>query len=48
LWTLPFNPVAKAASELTGRKVGECRLPVPPLSESEMQQVKEAVAAFSA
>jgi 4-hydroxy-tetrahydrodipicolinate synthase len=48
LWTLPFNPVAKAASELTGRKVGECRLPVPPLSESELQQVKEAVAAFAA
>jgi 4-hydroxy-tetrahydrodipicolinate synthase len=47
LWTLPFNPVAKAASELTGHKVGECRRPVLPLSKSELQQVKEAVAAFA-
>ncbi len=48
LWTLPFNPVAKAGSDLTGRKVGLCRLPVPPLSDSEMAQVKDAVAALSA
>lgn len=48
LWTLPFNPVAKAGSEMTGRKVGPCRMPVPPLSNVEMNQVKEAVAALSA
>lgn len=47
LWKLPFNPVAKLASELTGRKAGLCRRPVPPLSEAEAQLVKEAVAAFS-
>ncbi len=47
LWTLPFNPVAKAASDMTGRPVGPCRMPVMPLSEGEMQQVKDAIAALS-
>ncbi len=47
LWTLPFNPVAKLASELTGRKVGLCRRPVPPLSDEQAQLVRQAVAAFS-
>lgn len=48
LWTLPFNPVAKAASDLTGRRVGLCRRPVMPLTADEMQQVKDAVAHLSA
>lgn len=48
LWTLPFNPVAKAGSDLTGRKVGLCRMPVPPLKADEMKQVEKAVAALSA
>lgn len=48
LWTIPFNPVAKAASDLTGRPVGLCRKPVMPLSDAQMQQVKDAVAALSA
>jgi 4-hydroxy-tetrahydrodipicolinate synthase len=48
LWTLPFNPVAKAASGMTGREVGLCRMPVPPLSADEMKLVEEAVAALSA
>ena len=43
LWTLPFNPVAKAGSAMTGRPAGECRKPVLSLSASEMQLVKEAV-----
>jgi 4-hydroxy-tetrahydrodipicolinate synthase len=47
LWTLPFNPVAKAASSMAGREVGLCRMPVPPLSTDEMKQVEEAVAAFA-
>jgi len=46
LWTLPFNPVAKLASDLTGRKVGQCRRPVLPLAEHEMEQVRQAVAAL--
>ena len=41
LWTLPFNPVA-----MTGRKVGLCRMPVPPLKKDEMKMVEDAVAAL--
>jgi 4-hydroxy-tetrahydrodipicolinate synthase len=48
LWTLPFNPVAKAGSAMTGRPAGLCRMPVPPLSAEEMKRVEEAVAALSA
>ncbi|MCP4386323.1 MAG: dihydrodipicolinate synthase family protein [Hyphomicrobiales bacterium] len=48
LWTLPFNPVAKAASGMTGREVGFCRMPVPPLSDEEMKRVEDAVAALTA
>jgi 4-hydroxy-tetrahydrodipicolinate synthase len=44
LWTAPFNPVAKAASNLSGRPVGECRRPVLPLSSNEMAQVKAVMA----
>ena len=40
-----FNPVAKAASNRTGRPVGECRLPVPPLTAQEVALVEEALAA---
>ncbi|CAM5187346.1 4-hydroxy-tetrahydrodipicolinate synthase OS=Castellaniella defragrans OX=75697 GN=dapA PE=3 SV=1 [Castellaniella defragrans] len=45
LWTLPFNPVAKAASNMTGRPVGECRMPVPPLTPEELKLVEQAVEA---
>jgi 4-hydroxy-tetrahydrodipicolinate synthase len=44
LWTAPFNPVAKAASNLSGRPVGECRRPVLPLTPAEMAEVKEVLA----
>ena len=44
LWTLPFNPVAKASAALSGRNVGECRRPVLPLTAEQMAQVKEAMA----
>ncbi|MCB9967519.1 MAG: dihydrodipicolinate synthase family protein [Geminicoccaceae bacterium] len=47
LWTLPFHPVAKAASGLTGRPAGLCRRPVPPLSADEMKLVEKAVAALA-
>ncbi len=42
-WTLPFNPVAKAASNVSGRPVGECRRPVLPLSDAELAAVREAM-----
>jgi 4-hydroxy-tetrahydrodipicolinate synthase len=45
LWTLPFNPVAKASSNMTGRPVGECRMPVPPLTPDQLKLVEKAVAA---
>lgn len=48
LWTLPFNPVAKAGSAMTRRPAGICRMPVPPLSVGEMKRVKGAIAALSA
>ena len=44
LWTLPFNPVAKASANLSGRIVGECRRPVLPLTADQMVAVKEAMA----
>jgi len=42
LWTAPFNPVAKAASNLSGRNVGQCRHPVQALSPAEMAEVEAA------
>jgi dihydrodipicolinate synthase/N-acetylneuraminate lyase len=44
LWTLPFNPVVKAATNLSGRSVGECRRPVPPLTADQMAAVRDAMA----
>jgi 4-hydroxy-tetrahydrodipicolinate synthase len=44
LWTLPFNPVAKAAANISGRKVGECRRPVLPLTADQLAEVKAAMA----
>jgi hypothetical protein len=32
---------------MTGREVGICRMPVPPLSADEVKQVEEAVAALA-
>jgi len=44
LWTAPFNPVAKAASKLSGRDVGECRRPVLPLPPETLARVEAAMA----
>ena len=46
LWTLPFNPVAKEASNIAGRPVGECRRPVLPLSDAEVAAVREAMSSL--
>jgi len=43
LWTNPFNPAAKAASNLSGRPVGECRRPVLPLSAEQKAALKVAM-----
>ncbi len=40
-WTIPFNPAVKEATNLSGRPVSECRLPVQPLSTSQKETVKD-------
>lgn len=39
-WTIPFNPAVKEATNLSGRPVGECRLPVQALSVEQRTLVK--------
>lgn len=43
LWTFPFNPVAKEASNISGRPVGECRRPVLPLSDAQKAELREVM-----
>jgi 4-hydroxy-tetrahydrodipicolinate synthase len=38
-----YNAAVKTATNLSGRKVGPCRKPVLPLTESEMKELKEAL-----
>ena len=40
-WTIPFNPAVKEATNLSGRPVSECRLPVQPLSIDQKDMVKD-------
>ena len=42
-WTHVYNAAVKAATNLSGRKVGPCRKPVQPLTDSEMEGLKEAL-----
>ncbi len=42
-WTHVYNAAVKAATNLSGRKVGPCRKPVKPLTDSEMEGLKEAL-----
>lgn len=42
-WTHVYNASVKAATNLSGRKVGPCRKPVQPLTASEMIELKEAL-----
>jgi dihydrodipicolinate synthase/N-acetylneuraminate lyase len=42
-WTHVYNAGVKAATNLSGRKVGPCRKPVLPLTDSEMAELKEAL-----
>lgn len=43
-WTIPFNPAVKEATNLSGRHVSQCRLPVQPLSKKQKERVREAFA----
>lgn len=38
-WTHPFNPSVKAAANMMGFEVGECRLPVMPLGEQSRAEL---------
>jgi len=42
-WTHVYNAAVKAATNLSGRKVGPCRRPVLPLTETEMAELKKAL-----
>jgi 4-hydroxy-tetrahydrodipicolinate synthase len=44
LWRVPFNPGVKAATNLSGRPVGECRRPVLPLTSEQTALVEAAYA----
>jgi 4-hydroxy-tetrahydrodipicolinate synthase len=42
-WNHVYNAAVKAATNLSGRKVGPCRKPVLPLTDSEMAELKVAL-----
>jgi 4-hydroxy-tetrahydrodipicolinate synthase len=42
-WTHVYNASVKAATNLSGRRVGPCRKPVQPLTDSEMSELREAL-----
>ena len=42
-WTHVYNASVRAATNLSGRKVGPCRKPVQPLTDSEMSELREAL-----
>jgi 4-hydroxy-tetrahydrodipicolinate synthase len=43
LWTTGYNPAVKAALHLMGRDLGDCRRPVLPLEQSEVDALHEAM-----
>ena len=42
-WNHVYNSSVKAATNLSGRRVGECRKPVQLLKDSELEELKEAL-----
>ena len=46
-WTHDYNPSIKAATNLAGRKIGECRKPQQPLSEADMAALRKAMKPLS-
>lgn len=42
-WTHVYNAAVKAATNLSGRKIGPCRKPVQPLTDPEMRELKETL-----
>jgi len=43
-WTHDYNPSIKAATTIAGRRIGECRKPLQPLSESDLGELRRAMA----
>jgi 4-hydroxy-tetrahydrodipicolinate synthase len=42
-WNHVYNSSVKTATNLSGRRVGECRKPVQPLKDSELAELKEVL-----
>jgi 4-hydroxy-tetrahydrodipicolinate synthase len=42
-WTHDYNPSIKAAANLAGRRLGECRKPQLPLSKDEVAELRKAL-----
>jgi 4-hydroxy-tetrahydrodipicolinate synthase len=45
-WTHDYNPSVKLATNLLGRKVGQCRMPLQPLGKEDQRELKRALAAL--
>jgi len=45
-WTHDYNPSVKLATNLLGRKVGPCRMPLQPLGKDDQRELKRALAAL--
>jgi 4-hydroxy-tetrahydrodipicolinate synthase len=45
-WTHDYNPSVKLATNLMGRKVGTCRMPLQPLGKEDQRELKRALAAL--
>jgi 4-hydroxy-tetrahydrodipicolinate synthase len=45
-WTHDYNPSIKAATNLRGGRVGNCREPLQPLGDDELKDLKLALAAL--
>lgn len=45
-WTHDYNPSVKLATNLLGRKVGACRMPLQPLGKEDQRELKRALAAL--
>jgi dihydrodipicolinate synthase/N-acetylneuraminate lyase len=46
-WSHDYNPSIKAATNIAGRNVGECRKPQQPLAEADMATLRTAMKSIS-
>ena len=44
LWGHPYNPAVKAATQMMGHDIGQCRLPQQPLTDSEASALVSSLA----